>query len=49
MYVLQLKVKGSWRVGQNHYDTIEDAQKRIEELKAVGIKARARLVSEVIG
>ena len=42
MYRLQVKVNKNWRWGLVEYASLEQAQARVEELKAVGITARVR-------
>lgn len=46
MYRLQIRFGKQWRWGVNDY-SLEQAQKRVEELKAVGIKARVKPVAEL--
>lgn len=40
MFRLQVKVKGKWRWGIRQYETIEEANARVEALSKVGIVAR---------
>ena len=49
MYILQVKYKRSWKWGINTYNTIEEANNRVEELAKAGIKSRVRLASELYG
>lgn len=42
MYRLQVKVYKSWRWGLVEYASLEQAEARVAELKAVGIIARVR-------
>ena len=39
MYRLMVNVKGHWKVGIRTYDSLEDAELRVNELKSVGIEA----------
>ena len=39
MYRLMVNVKGHWKVGIRTYDSLEDVESRINELKSVGIEA----------
>ena len=47
MYILQLKDRRVWRWGIQRYNTKEEAQRRVQELAKVGIRARIRLAAEV--
>ena len=47
MYKLKVWAGRSWHWGIKSYDTIEAASKRVEELKAVGIKAKIAPSSEL--
>lgn len=49
MYRLQVRFKRSWKWGINTYETLEAAEARVAELEAVGIKARIKLNSEILG
>lgn len=42
MFRLQVKFKGAWKWGQVEYNTKEQAQERVAELKKVGITARIK-------
>lgn len=46
VYRLQLLHQRRWRWGLNDY-TLEQAERRIKELKAVGIKARVKPIDEL--
>lgn len=46
MYRLQIYHDRRWKWGIKDY-SLEDAQRRINELKAVGIRARVKPVSEL--
>lgn len=47
MFRLQVWYKRHWVWGIVEYDNIENADKRVAELKKVGIKARVRNNSEL--
>ena len=49
MYRLQIRYKRSWKWGINTYETRKAAEVRIAELAAVGIKARIKNESELLG
>ena len=49
MYRLQIRYKRSWKWGINTYETRKAAEARIVELAAVGIKARIKNESELLG
>ncbi len=49
MYILQVKHRRVWRWGIKTYATMEAAQKRVQELGNVGIKARIRRAAELFG
>ena len=42
MYRLQVKVNTNWRWGLVEYESLDKAEARVAELKAVGITARVR-------
>ena len=42
MYRLHVKVNKNWRWGLVEYASLEKAEERVAELKAVGITARVR-------
>lgn len=48
MYRLQVWFDRHWKWGLNDY-TLEQAQRRVEELKAKGIKARVKPIEELLG
>lgn len=39
MYRLKVRIGDCWRSGHREYETYEDAEKRVNELKAAGIEA----------
>lgn len=47
MFRLQVRYGRSWKWGLNVYNTLEDAQKRVEELNKVGIKSRIKKNEEL--
>ena len=46
MFRLQIRFGNRWKWGVKDY-SLEQAHKRVEELKAVGIKARVKPVAEL--
>ena len=42
MYRLQVKVSKDWKWGIVEYDSLEKAEARVDELRAVGIMARVK-------
>lgn len=46
MYKLQVKIKKRWVWGINTYDTLTEAERRIDELSKVGISARVKEEAE---
>ena len=48
MYRLQIYHERRWKWGIRDY-SLEEAQKRIGELKAHGIKARVKPIAELLG
>lgn len=40
MYRLEVKVKRSWKLGWNAYDTVEEAEERKAKMESVGHKVR---------
>lgn len=47
MFRIQVWTDSHWKWGIREYKTEEDAKKRVEELKKVGIKARVRTSYEL--
>lgn len=47
MYRLQVWFNRHWKWGWNDY-TLEQAEQRVKELKAHGIKARVKPISELL-
>ena len=47
MFRIQVRYNGRWKWGVNDYQTLEAAEKRIAELKKVGIKARIKPAAEL--
>ena len=47
MYRLQVKANKNWRWGLVEYASLEQAEERVAELKAVGITARIRESKEL--
>lgn len=47
MFTLQVKYNGRWKWGIRTYRTMADAERRIAELAAVGIRSRVRLTAEL--
>lgn len=48
MYRLQVYVSKKWVWGLNDYQTLEAANERVAQMKAVGIKARVRPLDELL-
>lgn len=48
MYRVQVYVNKKWVWGLNDYDSFGIAQERVKKLKAVGITARVRPLSELV-
>ena len=48
MYRVQVMYGRSWRWGLHDY-TLDQAEQRVKELKAVGIKARVKPLAELLG
>lgn len=46
-YRIQIKMCGQWKWGLIEYETFDEAEKRVEELKKSGVMARVRRSSEL--
>jgi len=49
MFILQVLFRRQWKWGIVKYDTMQEAEARVKELAAVGIRARVRRSSELYG
>lgn len=47
MFRLQVWCQRKWQWGLNTYNTMEEADKRLQELARVGIKARVKPLAEL--